>query len=91
MNEAAQQVISKKLSVRDTEKLVKKIKSFGFIAPKTVTTEVDPNLETLANALTQRLGAKARVLPKGQGGKIELGYQNLDDLDRLLELLGVSV
>ncbi|WP_020678229.1 ParB/RepB/Spo0J family partition protein [Geopsychrobacter electrodiphilus] len=91
MLEAALQVISKKLSVRDTEKLVKKIKSFGFSPPKVKATEVDPNLETLASALTQRLGAKARVLPKGQGGKIEIGYQNLDDLDRLLDLLGVTL
>jgi ParB family chromosome partitioning protein len=91
MAEAAQQVISKKLSVRDTEKLVKKIKNFGVSAPKTVKNEIDPNLETLANAITQRLGAKSRVLPKGQGGKIEVGYQNLDDLDRLLDLLGISL
>ena len=91
MAEAAQQVISKKLSVRDTESLVKKIKRFGVTAPKTVKCEIDPNLETLSTAITQRLGAKTRVLPKGQGGKIEVGYQNLDDLDRLLELLGVSL
>lgn len=91
MTEAAQQVISKKMSVRETEQLVKKIKSFDGIATKKTKKETDPNLETLANALTQKLGAKAKVLPKGKGGKIELGYQNLDDLDRLLEVLGVSV
>lgn len=91
MAEAAQQVISKKLSVRETEALVKKIKDFGVIKTKTVKKEIDPNLETLANALTQHLGAKARVLPMGRGGKIEVGYQSLDDLDRLLELLGVTV
>jgi len=91
MIEAAQQVMSKKLSVRDTEKLVKKIKSFGSITPKPVINEIDPNLETLENAITQHLGAKSRVLPKGQGGKIEVGYQSLDDLDRLLDLLGVSL
>lgn len=91
MLEAAQQVITKKLSVRDTEKLVRKIKNFGASAPKAAKRETDPNLETLATAITQRLGAKSRVLPRGQGGKIEVGYQNLDDLDRLLELLGVSL
>ncbi len=91
MKEAAQQVMDKKLSVRETEKLVKKIKNFGAIAPKVLKKETDPNLDTLANAITQRLGAKTRVLPKGAGGKIEVGYQSLDDLDRLLELLGVSV
>ncbi len=93
MTEAAEQVIDKKMSVRDTEQLVKRIKSFGVSKPKAAKKDglPDPNLETLANALTQRLGAKARVLPRGQGGKIEVGYQNLDDLDRLLELLGVSV
>lgn len=91
MVEAAQQVIKKKLSVRDTEKLIKKIKSFDGITTKTAKKEIDPNLETLSNAITQRLGAKTRVLPKGRGGKIEVGYQDLDDLDRLLELLGISV
>ncbi len=91
MLEAAQQIVSKKLSVRETEKLVKKIKDFGVTKSKNAEKEIDPNLETLANALTQRLGAKARVLPKGRGGKIEVGYQSLDDLDRLLELLGVTV
>ncbi len=91
MHEAAQQVMAKKLSVRETEKLIKKIKSFGGNTIKPSKKEIDPNLETLATAITQRLGAKTRVLPRGQGGKIEVGYQNLDDLDRLLELLGVSV
>lgn len=91
MTEAAQQVISKKLSVRETEALVRKIKSFGVAPPKAEKAALDPNLETLANAITQRLGAKARVMPKGRGGKIEVGYQNLDDLDRLLEILGVSL
>lgn len=91
MAEAAQQVIAKKLSVRDTEQLVKKIKAFDGNKPKPAKKETDPNLETLANALTQQLGAKTRVLPKGQGGKIEVGYQSLDDLDRLLELFGVSI
>lgn len=91
MTEAAQQIINKKLSVRDTEQMVKKIKSFGGFKPKPAKKEIDPNLETLANALTRHLGAKTRVLPKGQGGKIEVGYQSLDDLDRLLEIIGVSV
>lgn len=91
MAEAAQQVIRKKLSVRDTEQLVKRIKNFDGKAQKEAKTEKDPNLETLENALTQHLGAKTRVVPKGQGGKIEVGYQSLEDLDRLLELIGVSV
>lgn len=91
MAEAAQQVIGKKLSVRETEKLVKKIKDFDGRKPKTAKKEIDPNLETLANAITQRLGAKTRVMPQGRGGRIEVGYQDLDDLDRLLDLLGVSI
>jgi ParB family chromosome partitioning protein len=90
MVEAAQQVKSKALSVRDTEKLVKKIKNFGLPTPRIKSDRVDPDLEALETAITQRLGARTRVLPKGAGGKIEVGYQNLDDLDRLLELLGVS-
>ena len=90
--EASDEVIRKKLSVRETEKLVKKIKTFGgvrpFAAPKVKA--VDPNLLELENSLKQSLGTQVKVAPKGKGGRIEISYHDQNELERLLDLFGVD-
>jgi len=91
--EASEEVIRKKLSVRDTEKLVKKIKNFGSAKKpvEKVVKEVDPNLLELESSLKQTLGTQVKLAAKGQGGKIEISYHDQLELERLLELFGVSV
>lgn len=91
MQEAAAQVIQKGLSVRETEALVKKIKEFG--APKSrvkVAKATDPQLIHLAGELKRALGTQVKILPKGKGGKIEISYFAPQDLERLLEVLGIA-
>ena len=87
--EAGREIVRKKLSVRETEKLIKKIKSlFGVKEPKPVMVkEVDPNVAVLENNLCQQLGAKVKLLPKGKGGRIEISYHDQDELERIVELL----
>lgn len=90
--EARSQVVAKKLSVRETEALIKKIKSFG-VQPKTkpkTKQELSPELADLENRLKQAVGTQVRVHPKGKGGKIEIAYYSAEDLDRLMDVLGVS-
>jgi ParB family chromosome partitioning protein len=90
MLEAGAEVIRKRLSVRETEKLVKKIKSFGGMQPrKTQEKVVDPNLENLMGAMKQALGTNVKLSPKGKGGQILITYHDLEELDRLLDLFGV--
>jgi ParB family chromosome partitioning protein len=93
IQEASNEVIRKKLSVRETEKLVKKIKAFtGIKKPaEPVVKEVDPNLLELESSLKQTLGAQVKLTPKGQGGRIEINYHDQLELERLLELFGVTV
>lgn len=93
ITEASDEVIRKKLSVRDTEKLVKKIRSFGFnaVKPSTPVKDIDPNQVELETSLKRVLGTQVKLAPKGQGGRIEISYHNQDELDRLLDLLGVSL
>lgn len=93
MAEASEEVIRKKLSVRDTEKLVKKIKDFGVVKPeeKKTVKPVDPNLVELESSLKQALGTQVKVAAKGKGGRIEINYHDQGELDRLLELLGVTL
>lgn len=93
MVEGARQVIARKLSVRETEKLVKKIKSFTNTShEKRPVKQTDPNMAALIDSLTHHLGAQTHIAPKsdGQGGKIEISYQSLDELERILERIGLS-
>jgi len=90
MAEARDQVVQKKLSVRETEALVKKIKKFG-VGPKNKSKPaLGPELLHLAGELKRALGTQVKILPRGKGGKIEISYFSAQDLDRLLELLGIS-
>ena len=88
--EASQEIIRKKLSVRETEKLIKKIKSmFGVIKKPVVDKVIDPNLLALENTLRQQLGTQVKLHTKDKGGRIEISYYDQDELSRILELLGV--
>jgi ParB family transcriptional regulator, chromosome partitioning protein len=89
--EARAQVVQKRLSVRETEALVKKIKSFGRSAPKGKgKNEADPELVHLAGELKRVLGTQVKISARGKGGKIEISYYSPQDLDRLLAVLGIS-
>ncbi|PLX88865.1 MAG: chromosome partitioning protein ParB [Desulfuromonas sp.] len=90
MIEASEEVLRKGLSVRDTEKLVKKIKNFeGVSKPQKAEKKTDPNIESLVGALKQALGTQVKLTPRGKGGQITIGYHDLEELDRLLEIFGV--
>ncbi|HKK01572.1 MAG TPA: ParB/RepB/Spo0J family partition protein [Desulfuromonadales bacterium] len=89
--EAREQILQKKLSVRETEALVKRIKSFAgeVLRPKSKTPAADPELVHLAGELKRVLGTQVKVTAKGKGGRIEISYYSSQDLDRLVELLGI--
>jgi ParB family transcriptional regulator, chromosome partitioning protein len=89
--EARAQVVQKRLSVRETEALVKKIKNFGRNASKGKgKNEADPELVHLAGELKRVLGTQVKISARGKGGKIEISYYSPQDLDRLLAVLGIS-
>lgn len=88
--EAREQLIRKKLSVRETESLVRKIKNFALQPKKPEKPQLDPELQYLAEELQRSLGTHVSIHSKKKGGKIEISYFSAEDLDRLLELLGVS-
>ncbi len=89
--EASLEIIRKKLSVRETEKLIKKIKSvFGAKNKQTKTKPpVDPNMIELENNLRQQFGTQVKLTAKDKGGKIEISYHDQDELTRILDLLGI--
>ncbi|MBX5465990.1 MAG: ParB/RepB/Spo0J family partition protein [Firmicutes bacterium] len=47
----------------------------------------DVHLESAAEALRRRLGVPVRIRPRGEGGRVEVWYRNLEELERILETL----
>ncbi|HEX7997323.1 MAG TPA: ParB/RepB/Spo0J family partition protein [Pyrinomonadaceae bacterium] len=87
----AQNVIEQSLSVRETERAIKRIIAGATPAAATQPppTRDDANIRAAENKLRRRLGTQVRVMPSqtGVGGKIEIEYYNETDLDRLYQLL----
>jgi ParB family chromosome partitioning protein len=88
---AAHDVLKKNMTVRETETLVKRLKEGAVSSLRSQkAAEKNPDLLHLASELKRSLGTQVRILPKGRGGKIEIAYYSATDLDRLLEVLGIS-
>lgn len=85
----AQQIFDQKLSVRDVEKLVKKLNAPEKEKKKTEDKTLQVIYQDIEDKLKQRLSTKVTVSSKGEGsGKIEIEFYNHEDLDRLLEMIG---
>lgn len=85
--EAGDEIIRKKLSVRETEKLIKKIKNFDGILKEKPETIKSPETSNLENELEMHLGTQVKLIGKSRGGKIEIHYNDRSDLIRLIEQL----
>jgi ParB family chromosome partitioning protein len=85
-NRAWQIVMSKGLSVRETESLVKRLKSEKKKKQAKTPGSDEIYFNTLAEDLSRRFGTKVSIKRKGQKGKVVIDFYSNDDLDRLLSL-----
>lgn len=84
--EAARKIIQKGMSVREAEALTKRAPTRS--AGRKSSSVKDPHVAALEEKLKQGLGTKVTLNHRGKkGGKIEIEYYSLDELDRLLEIL----
>lgn len=84
----ARLIIEIGLSVRESEKAIKRALSHRQTTDKTVVTaEKDPNVKAAETKLIRRFGTNVKILSKGKAGKIQIEYYNSDDLDRIFQLL----
>ncbi|MCP5143612.1 MAG: ParB/RepB/Spo0J family partition protein [Gammaproteobacteria bacterium] len=82
--EAAREVVSRGMSVRETEQLVKRLKAAAG-KPKAVRQPVDPNIVALERDLSERLGAAVTIQHGARGrGQISVTYHSLEELDGIL-------
>jgi len=80
----ARDVVSRSLSVRDTEAIVKKAAAPDEKKPAKA---VDVHTRAAEEKLKLALGTRARIVRKGKGGRIEIDFVSEDELQRLYEKL----
>ena len=89
--DVAQSAVDMGLSVRETEKAIKRLARKGQQTDvnNKVTSAVDPNIKSAEAKLMRTLSTKVTITPSGRraGGKIEIEYYTIDDLDRLFQML----
>ncbi len=85
--DAARQVIKKRLSVRDTERLVRRMLA-DRSSKKTTQAQSSGNadIRRLEVEITDKIGAKVRIDHSQKGsGKLVIQYNSLDELDGILK------
>jgi len=80
-------IIAKKLSVRETEQMIRKLKSTPPKPAKRQPTAVERHLASLAEDLSRYYGTKVTIQRQKKSGTVAIEFYNDDDLDRLLSLL----
>lgn len=88
IEKVAKEVVTRSLSVRQTEELVGKILHPENEEEKQrEPSPVDPNVREAARTLEHALGVKVEIQDRKGKGKIILKYGSLDDFDRIVEAL----
>ena len=91
LKEVRDQIIAKKLSVRQTELLIRKMLHTSEVQTrrkKEESNEIPVSYcASLENQLTNKLHSKVSILQNGSRGKIEIEYYSLDDLERVIGLV----
>ncbi|KNZ42564.1 ParB/RepB/Spo0J family partition protein [Acetobacterium bakii] len=91
MTAFAKEIMEKGLSVRETEKRIKKLQIEGMVSPlQKKKVDTSAYVMEIRDALEKRFATKVNFSSHGKSGKIELSYFSLDELDRILALLGYN-
>jgi len=78
----ARRIAQKRLSVREAERLAR-----TEARPSASAQPRDPNVVRLEQDLSERWGAPVRIRHGARGGRLEVRYKNLDELESLLARL----
>jgi ParB family chromosome partitioning protein len=94
LKEIRDQIVSKHLSVRQVESLIRKYKkpkqheNVAAVQQDIVEQEIsDSYCKALATQITNKLNSRVVINRNGNRGKIEIEYYSLDDLERLVSVL----
>ncbi len=92
----ADQIIRRQLTVRATEKLAQSFLNGDATEPgepkkSPAAREVDIHVRAITNRLREHFATHVAIQHSSKKGKIEIEYYGDDDLQRLIELLGLTV
>jgi ParB family transcriptional regulator, chromosome partitioning protein len=80
----ANKIVQEDLSVREVERLAKKVGQ--DVKPNNQKTTVNHDVLALQNALSEKLGAGVMITAKTNGaGTLKINYSNLDQLDEIIK------
>lgn len=92
----SEKIITEKLSVRETEEIVRQTRLSG-VSRETPGEEeekkqkerqkIDPNLQAIIDDMTRLFGTKVRIKKNGERGKIEIEYYSPEEFERITEIL----
>jgi len=94
-HQIAQKIFDEKLSVRETEKLVKKLQQETDESEKQEKEEkTDPQIKAVLDKLEETMksifGTKVAINQKDNNkGKIEIEYYSMEELDRIIDLIRI--
>jgi ParB family transcriptional regulator, chromosome partitioning protein len=84
---AWKRVVSKNLSVRETEALIKQMNSERIATPKKARVLDNSYFSDLSDELSRQFGTRVQIKRRGKRGKVEIEFYDNDDLTRLVDLL----
>jgi len=92
---AAERALKENLSVRQTEELVARLQNQkaapGSDNSKAAARSLDPHVGNVENRLRERLGTKVQLRYRQGKGLLEIRFFSDEELERILEILGVKV
>ena len=82
--EAAQIIVKRGLSVRESEALSRSFQS-GKSSKPAKTKKIDPDVQRLQNELAEKLAARVQIQYGNTGkGKLQIAFNSLDELEGIL-------
>ncbi len=86
--EVAEKIVREKLSVRETEKLIKQIQNPRMPKEKPEATQEDVLYHQIEETLKEILGSKVSIRRKSkEKGIVEIEYYSAEDLERIMDLM----
>jgi ParB family chromosome partitioning protein len=91
-----EQIVKEGLSVREAEKLARVTHMGdetvnGVTETKAEPSERDPNLDALEREMSVLFGSPVKIVASGKGGRITVPYYSDEELQRILDLLGIEL
>jgi len=83
---AREEILKRHMTVRETESLVKRLRENRPAKPKR---QPGPEMIDLVEQLKRHFKAKVAVTGNGRKGKIEISFNDVSELTRIIELLGM--